>query len=113
MTISSSYLYLGIAIVAEVIATSALKSSESFTRLWPSLLTLGGYALAFYFLSLTLRSIPVGIAYALWSGVGIVLISLLGWWVHKQTLDLPALLGLGLIIAGVLVINLFSKSVSH
>ncbi len=113
MTISSSYLYLGIAIVAEVIATSALKSSESFTRLWPSLLTLAGYALAFYFLSLTLRSIPVGIAYALWSGVGIVLISLLGWWVHKQTLDLPALLGLGLIIAGVLVINLFSKSVSH
>ncbi|UDF36356.1 UNVERIFIED_ORG: QacE family quaternary ammonium compound efflux SMR transporter [Shinella sp. XGS7] len=113
MTISSSYLYLGIAIVAEVIATSALKSSESFTRLWPSLLTLAGYVLAFYFLSLTLRSIPVGIAYALWSGVGIVLISLLGWWVHKQTLDLPALLGLGLIIAGVLVINLFSKSVSH
>jgi len=113
MTISSSYLYLGIAIVAEVIATSALKSSESFTRLWPSLLPLAGYALAFYFLSLTLRSIPVGIAYALWSGVGIVLISLLGWWVHKQTLDLPALLGLGLIIAGVLVINLFSKSVSH
>lgn len=113
MTISSSYLYLGIAIVAEVIATSALKSSESFTRLWPSLLTLAGYALAFYFLSLTLRSIPVGIAYALWSGVGIVLISLLGWWVHKQTLDLPALLGLGLIIAGVLVINLFSKSVPH
>lgn len=113
MTISSSYLYLGIAIVAEVIATSALKSSESFTRLWPSLLTLAGYALAFYFLSLTLRSIPVGIAYALWSGVGIVLISLLGWWVHKQSLDLPALLGLGLIIAGVLVINLFSKSVSH
>jgi small multidrug resistance pump len=113
MTISSSYLYLGIAIVAEVIATSALKSSESFTRLWPSLLTLAGYVLAFYFLSLTLRSIPVGIAYALWSGVGIVLISLLGWWVHKQSLDLPALLGLGLIIAGVLVINLFSKSVSH
>lgn len=111
--ISSSYLYLGIAIVAEVIATSALKSAESFTRFWPSLLTVTGYAIAFYFLSLTLRTIPTGIAYAIWSGVGIVLISLVGWLVYGQRLDLPALIGLGFIIAGVLVVNLFSKSVGH
>ncbi len=110
---SSAYLYLGIAIVAEVIATTALKASDSFSRLWPSLIVVVGYGIAFYCLSLTLKSIPTGIAYAIWSGVGIVLISLLGWVVHRQTLDLPAILGLGLIIAGVLVVNLFSKSTAH
>lgn len=113
MMINTSYLYLGAAIVAEVIATTALKSAESFTRFWPSVLTVLGYAIAFYCLSLTLRSIPTGIAYAIWSGVGIVLISLLGWLLHGQTLDLPALIGLGFIIAGVLIVNLFSKSVGH
>lgn len=109
----SAYLSLGIAIVAEVIATSALKASDGFTRLWPSVLTVAGYAVAFFFLSVTLRSIPTGIAYAIWSGVGIVLISAIGWVWFRQALDLPAVIGLGLIILGVLVVNLFSKSVGH
>ncbi len=108
-----SHLYLAIAIVAEVIATSFLKSSENFTRLWPTLATVTGYAIAFYFLSLTLRTIPTGIAYAIWSGAGIVLISAVGWLWLGQSLDGPALLGMGLIVAGVLVINLFSASVPH
>jgi len=110
---SWTYAYLGLAIVAEVIATSALKASDGFTRLWPSVVTVLGYAVAFAFLSLTLRTLPTGIAYAIWSGVGIVLISLIGWLWFGQSLDLPALLGMGLIVAGVVVINLFSKSVSH
>lgn len=110
---SSPYLPLAIAIVAEVIATTALKSSESFTRVLPSIITVLGYAIAFYCLSLTLRSIPTGIAYAIWSGVGIVLISLAGWFIHKQSLDLPALIGLALIIAGVIIVNVFSKSAVH
>ena len=108
-----NWLYLGIAIVAEVIATSALKSAEGFTRLGPSLVVLVGYVIAFYFLSLTLKTIPVGLAYAIWSGVGIVLIALIGWLVLGQPLDIPALIGLGLIITGVIVINGFSKSVAH
>ena len=104
------YIYLFIAIVSEVIATSSLKASNEFTRLWPSVLVVLGYASAFYFMSLTLKSMPVGIAYAIWSGVGIVLISISGYLLYKQRLDLPALLGMGLIVAGVLVINIFSKS---
>ena len=108
-----NWLYLGIAIVAEVIATSALKSAEGFTRLAPSLVVLVGYVTAFYFLSLTLKTIPVGLAYAIWSGVGIVLIVLIAWLVLGQPLDAPALIGLALIIAGVIVINGFSKSVAH
>lgn len=107
------WLFLTIAIVAEVIATSTLKSTESFTRLWPSLLTVTGYVIAFYFLTLTLKTIPVGVAYAVWSGVGIVLVALVAWLWHKQTLDLPAIIGMALIITGVLVMNLFSKSVVH
>jgi len=107
------WLYLGIAIVAEIIATSALKSAEGFTRLLPSLVTVAGYAVAFYFLALTLREIPVGIAYAIWSGVGIVLISLVGALFFKQHLDGPALLGITLILAGVVIMNVFSKSVGH
>ena len=109
----TGYLYLGIAIVMEVIATTALKASEGFSRPGPSLLTILGYAVAFYFLSLTLRTIPVGIAYAIWSGVGIVLISAVGWIWLRQALDVPAMIGLGLIVAGVIVVNLFSKSVAH
>ena len=109
----TAYFSLGVAIVAEVIATSALKASDSFTRPIPSLVTVVGYAVAFYFLSLVLKTIPTGVAYAIWSGVGIVLISLVGWIWFQQTLDLPALIGLGLIIAGVLVVNLFSKSMGH
>ncbi len=107
------YLLLGLAIVFEVIATSLLKASEGFTRLWPSIGTVIGYAAAFYLLALTLKSIPTGVAYAIWSGVGIVLISVIGWVVFKQKLDAPALIGMGLIVAGVAVINLFSKSAAH
>ena len=108
-----TYLYLAIAIVAEVIATSFLKSCDGFTRLWPSIVVLVGYAFAFYFLSLTLRSLSVGIVYAIWSGAGIVLVSIIAWNFFGQKLDVPAIIGIALIIAGVAVINLFSKSVAH
>src|SRR5690554_8156682 len=104
-----NWIFLSVAIMAEVIVTSSLKASAEFTKFWPSVIVVVGYAIAFYFLSLTLRSIPVGIAYAVWSGLGIVLVSLVGWWLYSQTLDLASMLGMGLIIAGVLVINLFSK----
>ncbi len=104
------WLHLAIAIVAEVIATSALKAAASFTRPLPSLVVVAGYGLAFYFLSLTLRVIPMGVAYAVWSAVGIALVSLIGWLVYDQRLDAPALLGMGLIVAGVAVIQLFSRT---
>lgn len=107
------YLVLFLAIVFETIATSFLKQSEQFTKLAPSMFTILGYAAAFYCLSIVLKSIPVGIAYAIWSGVGIVLIALIGFFVFKQHLDLAAVIGLALIIAGVVVINVFSNSVSH
>lgn len=113
MKLGTAYLLLGIAILSEVLGTTALKASDGFTRPLPSLATVLAYALSFYLLSLTLRTLPVGIAYAIWSGVGIVLISALGWFVFGQRLDLPALIGLGLIIAGVLVVNLLSKSMGH
>lgn len=99
-----------IAVVSEVVGTSALKASQGFTRLVPSLLVIGGYASAFYFLSLTLKSIPLGIAYAIWSGVGIVLVSVAGLVLYRQTLDLAAILGIVLIVAGVVLLCLFSKS---
>ena len=105
-----SYLYLAIAIVAEVIGTSALKAAEGFTRPLPSLVVVAGYGAAFYFLSLALKTIPVGIAYAIWSGVGVALITLIGWVVFKQRLDAPALAGLALIVAGVVVIQFFSDA---
>lgn len=107
------WLFLSVAIVSEVVATSALKASNGFTQLWPSLLVVAGYAIAFFFLSLTLRAIPVGIAYAIWSGAGIVLISLIAWLVFGQSLDTPAIIGLALIIAGVVVLQVFSKSAVH
>jgi small multidrug resistance pump len=107
------WLFLSIAIISEVMATSALKSSNGFTQLWPSLVVVAGYAAAFFFLSLTLRTIPVGIAYAIWSGAGIVLITLIAWLVLGQTLDGPAIVGLALIVAGVVVLNIFSKSAIH
>lgn len=113
MTLSQAYLYLGIAIFSEVIATTALKASDGFTQWWPSVVTVVGYGVAFYCLALTLRVIPTGVAYAIWSGVGIVLISLVGWVAFKQNLDLPAVIGMALIIAGVVVINVFSASVRH
>jgi small multidrug resistance pump len=108
-----SYLPLLAAIVLEVVATSALQASQQFTRPWPTLVMALGYLGAFFFLSLALRGIPVGIAYAIWSGLGIVLISAVGWIVFGQKLDLPAMAGLGLIIAGVLVVNLFSSAARH
>jgi small multidrug resistance pump len=105
------FIYLAIAIVAEVIGTSALKASNGFTVLLPSLVVMAGYSVSFYFLSLALRAIPVGVAYAIWSGVGIVLISAIAWVVYRQALDFAAILGIGLIIAGVVVIQLFSSTV--
>ena len=108
-----NWLYLAIAIVAEVIATSALKASDGFSRPLPATLVVAGYGVAFYMLSLTLRTIPMGVVYAIWSGAGIVLITLVGYFMFRQRLDLPALVGIGLIVAGVLVMQLFSKSTSH
>ena len=108
-----NWVFLSIAIVAEVIATSAMKSSEGFSKLWPSLIVVVGYVLAIYFLSLTLRAIPVGIAYAIWAGMGIVLIALSSWVLYGQRLDFPAMLGMGFIIVGVVTINVFSKASAH
>nr|WP_172633720.1 multidrug efflux SMR transporter [Nitrosococcus oceani] len=106
------WIFLSLAILAEVIATSSLKAAAGFTRLGPSLAVILGYGAAFYFLSLTLRTLPVGVAYAVWSGVGVALITLVAWLFYGQTLDTPALLGLALIIAGVVVLNVFSKSIA-
>mgnify|MGYP003463111905 FL=1 len=108
-----AYFYLAIAIISEVIATSALRNSAEFTKLWPTVIMIIAYGSAFYFMTLALRTIPLGITYAIWSGLGIVLISLVGVLFYHERLDLPAVLGMGLIIAGVLVINLFSKMVVH
>ena len=107
------WLILFIAIAAEVVATSALKASDGFSKLGPSLLVVGGYALAFYCLSLTLKTIPIGMAYAIWSGAGTVLTSLVAFLFFQQRLDAPALLGMGLIVAGVLIIQIFSNSQAH
>ena len=108
-----NWLYLAVAIILEVVATSALKASDGFTRLLPSLLVIVGYSTAFYMLSLTLRTMPVGVVYAVWAGVGVVLITLVGWFWFKQELDAPAFIGIALISAGVVVLNYFSKSVVH
>lgn len=113
MANASVYAVLMVAIVLEVMGTTALQMSQQFTRLGPSIVLVLCYAASFYCLSVTLRVIPVGIAYAIWSGLGIVLISTVGLVFFRQKLDLAAIIGLGLIIAGVLVVNLFSKSVSH
>jgi small multidrug resistance pump len=106
------WLLLFAAILSEVAATTALKLSEGFTRLWPSLVVVAGYGAAFYLLSFTLKAIPVGVAYAVWSGVGIVAITTIGWLWFGQSLDKPAICGIALILAGVLVLNVFSKA-SH
>lgn len=105
------WIFLSIAIVSEVIATSALKASDGFSRLWPSLVVCAGYGCAFYFLSLTMKTIPVGVIYAIWSGAGIALIALIGWVLFKQSMDTPAIIGMLLIVAGVVVINVFSSTV--
>ncbi|WP_411971114.1 DMT family transporter [Halomonas rhizosphaerae] len=108
-----AFLFLALAIVAEVIATSALKASEGFTRLWPSVTVVVGYGLAFYLLALVLRTMPVGIAYAFWAGLGIVLVTLVGILVYGEKPDLPAMLGLAMIVGGVVVIQVFSSVSSH
>jgi small multidrug resistance pump len=107
------YLYLAIAIVSEVIGTSALKATDGFTRLVPSTIVVVGYGAAFYFLSLVLKSIPVGVAYAIWAGLGIVLVALVAAVIFKQVPDVPAIIGMVLIVSGVVVINVFSKTVIH
>ena len=105
-----SFVYLAIAVVFEVIATSSLKASEEFTRLWPSVIVVIGYGAAFYLLSLCLRTIPLGVMYAIWSGLGVVLTGIVGWVVYKEHLDAPAILGMALILSGVAVIRLFSST---
>ncbi|EFF5984191.1 QacE family quaternary ammonium compound efflux SMR transporter [Atlantibacter hermannii] len=109
----NTWIILLIAVIGEVVATTSLKLSEGFTKLVPSVVVVVGYAIAFYCLSITLKSIPLGIAYAVWSGLGIVTVSILGWLVFGQKLDIWALLGMFLIICGVLILNLLSKTAAH
>lgn len=106
-----SYVYLVIAILAEIIATSALKASEEFTKLFPSLLVIVGYLVSLYFLMLVIRTIPIGITYAVWSGIGIVAVAIISIFLYDQIPDLPAIIGMGFIILGVVIIHLFSKTV--
>jgi small multidrug resistance pump len=108
-----AWMILGLAIVAEVIGTSALKASEGFTRPWPSVVVVLGYAVAFYCLSLVLKTMSVGVAYAIWSGLGIVLITCVAYLLYGQRIDLAGWLGMSLIIAGVVVLNLYSKAAAH
>lgn len=111
--LSIHHLYLGLAILAEVVATTALARTEGFTRLGPTALSLGLYGIAFYLLALTLRVMPTGVVYAVWSGMGIVFIAAIAWIFYGEKLDLPAVLGLGLILAGVVIVNVFSNTVGH
>ena len=108
-----SHFYLAIAIVAEVVATSALKSSDGFSRTLPSIIVLLGYGVSFYYLSLVLKVIPIGVAYAIWSGAGIALVTLIGLFLFDQKLDIAAMVGISLIIAGVVVMSVFSNTVGH
>jgi small multidrug resistance pump len=108
-----AYLYLAIAIIAEVTATSALKASEEFTKLIPSIIVLIGYGISFYFMTLILRTIPIGITYALWSGLGIVLVTIVGIFLYKQIPDTAAVIGMSLIVSGVVIIHIFSKTIDH
>ncbi len=107
------YLYLSIAIIAEVIGTSALKASQEFSKLGPSIIAVAGYGASLYFLSLVLKTVPVGIAYAIWSGIGITLITITGALLFKQMPDIPAIIGMTMIMSGVIIINVFSKIVGH
>jgi small multidrug resistance pump len=109
----SHWILLAIAITAEVLGTSFLKASDGFTRLWPSVVVVISYCIAFYFLALTLKTMPVGIAYAVWAGAGIALIAVIGWAVFGQALDMPAAAGIALIVAGIVVLQLFSESVKR
>jgi len=107
------YVYLAIAIIAEVVATTTLKATNEFTRIVPSLIVIAGYAIAFYCLTLVLKSIPVGITYALWARLGIVLVAIVGAISYREIPDIPAVVGMVLIVAGVVIINVFSSTVSH
>ena len=107
------YLVLAVAILAETVGTSALQASQQFTRLWPSVLVVLAYGVSFYLLSMTLKVLPVGIVYAMWSGLGIVFIALIGYLVFRQALDWPAVMGMAMILGGILVIHLFSKATPH
>jgi small multidrug resistance pump len=107
------YLFLIVAVLAETIGTSSIQASQQFTRLWPSVLAIISFAFAFYFLSLTLKVLPVGIMYAMWSGLGIIFIAIIGWVYFGQKLDLAAVFGMSLILAGIVVINLFSSTATH
>ncbi|MBD9479076.1 multidrug efflux SMR transporter [Pseudoxanthomonas sp. PXM02] len=109
----NAWLFMALAIVGEVVATTALKSSEGFTKVVPSVIVVAGYAATFYFLSLALKVIPVGIAYAVWAGLGIVLITTIAWLYHGEKLDAWGFVGMALIISGVVVLNVLSKTGSH
>jgi small multidrug resistance pump len=109
----SHWFYLALAIVSEIVGTAALKAADGFSRAVPTLIVAVGYGISFYSLSIVLRSLPVGVAYAIWSGAGITLITLIAWLFYGQTPDLPAIAGMALIVAGVVVLNLFSKTVVH
>ena len=108
-----TYFYLALAIVFEVIATTSLKSSQGLTGVIPSIISAIGYLITFYFLALTLRTMPIGVAYAIWSGVGILLLATIDWVWFRQALDLPAIIGIALIIAGVVTMHVFSKTLQH
>ena len=107
------YVYLALSIVAEVIATSSLKASDDFTKLWPSVAVVIGYGVAFHFLALTLKTIPIGVAYAIWAGAGVSIVAVVGWLVFGQKLDAPAIIGMALIVAGVVIMQAFSKAAGH
>lgn len=107
------YVYLAISIIAEVIATSALKASDGFTKLWPSVIVVVGYGIAFHFLALTLKTIPIGVAYAIWAGAGVSIVAVVGWLLFGQKLDAPAIIGMVLIVSGVVIMQAFSKSAGH
>ena len=104
------YVYLAISIVAEVIATSALKASDGFSKLWPSVMVVIGYGIAFHFLALTLKTIPVGVAYAIWAGAGVTIVAIVGWLLFGQKLDAPAIIGMAMIVGGVVIMQAFSKT---
>ncbi|MBL3704522.1 QacE family quaternary ammonium compound efflux SMR transporter [Sulfitobacter sp. BDSS02] len=107
------YVYLIMAVLAETVGTSALQASQQFTRFWPSLIVVISYAISFFLLSMTLRVMPVGVVYAIWSGLGILFIAIIGWVLFRQSLDLPAVIGLCMIIGGICIIQLFSSSTTH
>lgn len=107
------WFFLGVAILCEVVATSSLKASNEFSKLIPSVVVVIGYIGAFYFLSLAIKTIPVGVAYAIWAGLGIVAVAAISWFLYNQKLDFPAIIGIALILSGVIVMNLFSKTLTH